>query len=189
MKIMALNRTLGTTLSEPIAVDIIPDSAVIKDHKPFFVPDFSSKWIYSLNIAIRINRLGKNIGEKFANRYYDAITLCLRMIPSDMLEQMAKAGIVSNIATSFDGAVILGDWQPIETIQDQIKINIDNFETSINKSDIKIDNSIKLLSKYFTFKIGDILIPASLDHQSELKIDDNIIGKINDVECINFKIK
>lgn len=189
MKIMALNRYLGTPISEPIAVDIIPDSAIIKDCKPFFVPDFSADWVYDLNIAVRINRLGKNIGEKFANRYYDAISLCLRMIPLDMVKQMSETGVVSNIATSFDGAVILGDWQPMETIQDQIKINIGTFESSINKSDIKIDNSIKHLSKFFTFKIGDILIPASLNHQSKFKIGDNIIGKINDIDCINLKIK
>jgi 2-keto-4-pentenoate hydratase/2-oxohepta-3-ene-1,7-dioic acid hydratase in catechol pathway len=189
MKIMALNRTLGETISDPIAVDIIPDSAIIKDRKPFFMPDFSSKWVYDLNIAIRVNRLGKNVGEKFANRYYDAITLCLRMIPVDMVEKISSAGITSNIATSFDGALILGDWQPIDSIQDHIKIKIGDFETTINTADIKIDNSIKQLSKYFTFKIGDILIPAKLNHQSEFRIDDIIMGQINDIECINFKIK
>ena len=189
MKIMALNRTLGETISDPIAVDIIPDSAIIKDRKPFFMPDFSSKWVYDLNIAIRVNRLGKNVGEKFANRYYDAITLCLRMIPVDMVEKISSAGITSNIATSFDGALILGDWQPIDSIQDHIKIKIGDFETTINTADIQIDNSIKQLSKYFTFKIGDILIPAKLNHLSEFRIDDIIMGQINDIECINFKIK
>ncbi|MBQ7041534.1 MAG: hypothetical protein IJN66_02345 [Muribaculaceae bacterium] len=186
---MALNRNLGDTILEPIAVDIIPDSAIIKDRKPFFMPDFSSKWMFDLNIAIRINRLGKNIGEKFANRYYDAITLCLRMIPVDMIEQLSTTQTTSNIVTSFDGAVILGDWQPIDTIQEQIKISIGNFETTINTPDIGIDNSIKQLSKYFTFKIGDILIPSKLNYQSEFKIDDIIAGKINNNECINFKVK
>ena len=109
MKIMALNRALGETITDPIAVDIIPDSAIIKDRKPFFMPDFSSKWEYDLNIAVRVNRLGKNVGEKFANRYYDAITLCLRMIPMDMIEKLSVAGITSNLASSFDGAIILGD--------------------------------------------------------------------------------
>lgn len=189
MKIMALNRSIGAAISEPIAVDIIPDSAIIKDRKPFFMPDFSSKWAYDLNIAVRVNRLGKNVGEKFASRYYDAITLCLRMIPVDMIEKLSVAGITSNLASSFDGAIILGDWQSIDSIQEQIKISIGNFETIVNTSDIKIDNSIKQLSKYFTFKIGDILIPAKLNHQSEFKIDDIIVGKINDIECINFKIK
>lgn len=189
MKIMALNRNLGTPILEPIAVDIIPDSAIIKDRKPFFLPNFSSKWIYDLNIAVRINRLGKNVAEKFANRYYNAITLCLRTIPVDIIEQLSTAKIASNIGTSFDGAVILGDWQPIDSIQEQIKISIGNFEATINTSNIEIDNSIKQLSKYFTFKIGDILIPAKLNYQSELKIDDIIVGKINNNECINFRIK
>lgn len=111
------------------------------------------------------------------------------MIPVDMVEKISSAGITSNIATSFDGALILGDWQPIDSIQDHIKIKIGDFETTINTADIKIDNSIKQLSKYFTFKIGDILIPAKLNHLSEFRIDDIIMGQINDIECINFKIK
>ncbi|MBR6640171.1 MAG: hypothetical protein IKL35_07430 [Muribaculaceae bacterium] len=116
---MALNRALGETITDPIAVDIIPDSAIIKDRKPFFMPDFSSKWEYDLNIAVRVNRLGKNVGEKFANRYYDAITLCLRMIPMDMIEKLSVAGITSNLASSFDGAIILGDWQSIELFKNK----------------------------------------------------------------------
>ena len=189
MKIMALNNPLGTSLSSPIAVDIIPDSAVIKDHKPFFVPDFSEKWVYELNLAIRVNRLGKNVGEKFAPRYYDAFTICLRMKPLDMIENLSTSGVYSGIATAFDGAVILGDWQPLELLEEQIKISIGEFETTIESPLPLINNTIKQLSKFFTFKIGDILIPATLGYQSPFNIDDVITGKINDIECLNLRIK
>ena len=65
MKILALNRPLGTPLNGVANVDIIPDSALIKDRKPFFMPDFSTRWTLEVTLAYRVSRLGKNVAEKF----------------------------------------------------------------------------------------------------------------------------
>ena len=83
MKIIIVNRNIEHQLSHDIPrVDIIPDSAIIRDGKPFFVPNFSSRWKYEAMVAFRSMRLGKNIAPKFAHRYYDAFTLAVRTIPS-----------------------------------------------------------------------------------------------------------
>ena len=83
MKIIAVgmnyarhNKELGHTQinTEPV-IFMKPDSAILKDSKPFFIPDFSNEIHYETELVVRINRLGKNIAPRFANRYYDAVTV------------------------------------------------------------------------------------------------------------------
>ena len=90
MKIIAINRDIDSHLQLPLSLDIIPDSAIIKDGKPFFVPDYAEGGIYYPAIAFRVNRLGKNIAPRFACRYYDAITLALRTVPTTLINQLQK---------------------------------------------------------------------------------------------------
>ena len=55
-------------LSEP-TIFMKSDSSLLKDGKPFFIPDFSSEIHYETEIVVKIDRLGKNIAERFAHRY------------------------------------------------------------------------------------------------------------------------
>ncbi len=83
MKIIAVgmnyalhNKELGHTHEnkEPV-IFLKPDSAILKDGKPFFIPDFSNEVHYETEVVVRICRLGKNIAPRFASRYYDAVTV------------------------------------------------------------------------------------------------------------------
>ena len=68
------NKELNHTFlipEEPV-IFLKPDSALLKDGKPFFIPDFSNEVHYETELVVRISRLGKNIAERFAHRYYDA---------------------------------------------------------------------------------------------------------------------
>ena len=84
MKILAVgmnyakhNKELDGTLYKPEEPVIFakPDSALLKDGKPFFIPDFTKQCDYETELVIRICRLGKNIAPRFAYRYYDAVTV------------------------------------------------------------------------------------------------------------------
>lgn len=185
MKIMALNRQLGTPIADPIITDIIPDSAIIKDRKPFFIPDFSQHWVLDVTLAYRIARLGKNVAEKFAHRYHDAMTLALRARPLDFCDNEVQ----SAITTAFDGAVILGQWLPIPTDKITVDLTINGELYELDLSASHIDNAIAHLSRYFTLKIGDIIIAGNTTHNIEPAIDNIVTATLNGIECLNFKIK
>ena len=68
MKVIAFDRTPDSPLDMPLGADIMPDSAIIKDSKPFFLPPLSDNWDYYICPAFRVSRLGKNIGVRFAPR-------------------------------------------------------------------------------------------------------------------------
>lgn len=188
MKIIAVNRPIeqATIDTFPI-VDIIPDSAIIKEGKPFFIPDFSSEWKYQATIAFRITRLGKNIVSKFAPRYYDAIAIAVRTIPCDI------ASSPSAIAKAFDGSFIIGEWLPIEDIDTSkpMVISIGDKSVTINPSELMINDTIAILSKFLTLKIGDIIAPATIPLTESITINTIVTGKIENIndDCLKLKFK
>ena len=107
MKIIRLREISGMT--EP-AIDVIPESAIQKTGKPFFLPDFSESFRCRAAVGIRICRLGKNIAAKFASRYYEEAGICLTIEASDLLEKLKAAHAPWALATAFDGAVIVGSF-------------------------------------------------------------------------------
>lgn len=187
MKILALNRPIGTPLNGVANVDIIPDSALIKDRKPFFMPDFSTRWTLDVTLAYRVSRLGKNVAEKFANRYYDAMTLMLRARPLDLIDSLGSNS--SAVTTAFDGAAIMGQWMPIPENRTVVDLTINGELYEINLEEALIDDVVADMSRYFTLKIGDIIIAGATPHSIEAVIDSSVTATLNGKECLNFKVK
>ena len=56
--------------------------------KPFFIPDFSSEVHYETEIVVRIDRLGKNIAERFAHRYCNEVTVGIDFTARDLQNKL-----------------------------------------------------------------------------------------------------
>lgn len=177
-------------------VYLMADSSLLKDGKPLFLPDFAQKFIAHPAFAVRINRLGKNIAKRFASRYYDAITVGL-CVEAENFSNNAKIVGTDSAINAFDNAAILGDFITAEEFDlsqpHTITICTDYgkyLELNSSEMVLSIDELIEELSKYYTFKIGDILFTGFKPEEGfELKINDNIIGKINDNNLLHFKVK
>lgn len=73
MKIIAVgmnyarhNKELGHTQinTEPV-IFMKPDSAILKDSKPFFIPNFSNEIHYETELVVRINPAGEEYRSPF----------------------------------------------------------------------------------------------------------------------------
>lgn len=188
MKILEL-RDFGSkeTASRPSLI-LTTDSSVIRDNRPVFLPEISQRWRCDFSIAYLISRLGKSIAERFASRYYDMMTLCVRFVPLDIVgtggsspENWTPWG------TAFDGAVAMGKWidsGPIKTvdISSPQSITFSNVIPPVTKA-------IKILSKDMMLKTGDIIIPPTPLFQCDINIGDRIEASVNGGEVMKFNIK
>ena len=111
MKILAVgmnyakhNKELDGTLYKPEEPVIFakPDSALLKDGKPFFIPDFTKQCDYETELVIRICRLGKNIAPRFAYRYYDAVTVGIDFTARDLQRKFRREGLPWELCKGFD---------------------------------------------------------------------------------------
>ena len=76
MKIIAIGRNyaehikeLNNERPEEPVIFTKPDTAILKDNEPFYYPDFSQDIHHEVEILVKINKMGKNIDEKFAHKY------------------------------------------------------------------------------------------------------------------------
>ena len=192
------NKELKETLykgEEPV-IFTKADSSLLKDGKPFFVPDDMGRIDYETEIVVRICRLGKAIPARFAHRYYDAVTVGIDFTARDLQKKLREKGLPWEMCKGFDGAATIGEWIPTEKFRDVQSLH---FHLDINGNTVqegctsdmlfKIDEIIEYISKYFTLKTGDILYTGTPVGVGSVNIDDHLEGYVEDRKVLEFNIK
>ena len=155
------NKELDGTLYKPETPVVFTkaDSALLKDRKPFFVPDFMGRIDYETELVVRISRLGKGISQRFAHRYYDAVTVGIDFTARDLQQKLRAQGLPWELCKGFDGSAALGEWVPIERFRsvDALHFHLDQNGKTVQEgctSDLlfKVDELIAYISSFFTLK-------------------------------------
>ena len=192
------NKALNGALSKPEGPVIFTkaDSALLKDHKPFFIPDHLGSIEYEAELVVRICRLGKTISERFAHRYYDAVTVGIDFTARDLQTKLKAAGRPWELCKGFDGAAALGEWVPVDKFRDiqAIRFHLDINGQTVQEgcsSDMlyKVDEIIAYISRYFTLKTGDILYTGCPSGCGPVHIDDHLEGYLEDRKVLEFNCK
>ena len=205
MKIFAIgmnyiqhNKELDGALYKPEEPVIFTkaDSALLKDGKPFFVPDFMGQIDYETEIVVRICRLGKSIPARFAHRYYDAVTVGIDFTARDMQRKARAEGRPWDICKGFDGSAAIGEWVDVSKFRD---IQAIHFHLDINGKTVqegctsdmlfKVDEIIEYISRFYTLKTGDILYTGTPAGIGAVSIDDHLEGRIAARKVLEFNCK
>ncbi|WP_308232664.1 fumarylacetoacetate hydrolase family protein [Prevotella sp.] len=198
MNYLEHNKELHGSLFKPEEPVIFTkaDSAVLKDHKPFFIPDHMGRIDYETEIVVRISKLGKNISERFAHRYYDAVTVGIDFTARELQKKLRAEGKPWDLCKGFDGSAVLGEWVSLDKFRD---IQALHFHLDINGNTVqegctsdmlyRVDQLIAYISQYFTLKTGDILYTGTPAGVGPVHIDDHLEGYIEDRKVLEFNCK
>ena len=172
------------------------DSALLKDHKPFFIPDWSTRVDYETEIVVRICRLGKSIPEKFAHRYYDAVTVGIDFTARDLQQRLRSEGKPWELCKGFDGSAVIGEWVDKSVLGDVQNLP---FRLDINGTTVQqgctadmlytIDRLIAYISRFFTLKTGDLLYTGTPVGVGPVHIDDHLEGYLMQQKVLEFNCK
>ena len=181
--------------TDPI-VFMKPDTALLKSGNPFFLPDFSNEIHYETEVVIRINRLGKNIAERFAHRYYEEITVGIDFTARDIQKKMKENGLPWELAKSFDNSAVLGtfiqksEMADLQNLRFSLDINGKTVQTG-NTCDMifSVDKIIAYISQFFTLKIGDIIFTGTPAGVGKVAINDHLQGYLENRKLLDFKVK
>ena len=127
-----------TFRSEEPVIFMKPESAQLKDGKPFFIPDFSNEVHYETEVVVKIDRLGKHIAEGFAHRYYNEITIGIDFTARDLQRNLKEKGLPWEIAKGFDHSAAYGKFIPKHNFADIQNIN---FHLDINSTKVQQGNT------------------------------------------------
>ena len=172
-----------------------PDSAIIKNGKHFYVPDFLGRVDFEAEIVVRINKLGKSIPARFAHRYYDAITVGIDFTARDMQRAFIEAGAPWELSKGFDGSAVLGEFRPVE----QYNINDVPFSLTIDDKVVqsastaqmlfKVDEIIAYISRFCTLKTGDLIFTGTPAGSGPVSIGTHLRGYIGEDMVLDFQVR
>ena len=173
-----------------------PDSSIILNNKPFFIPDFSQNIHYELELTIKISRLGKHIQEKFSHKYYDFIGLGIDFTARDLQSDLKSKGLPWEKSKAFDGSCFISKWINKSEFNDvnNLNFNLNKNGKTVQKTNSKlmlwkIDELISYISTFFTLKIGDVIFTGTPAGVGKVSIGDNLEGFIEDNKIFNLNIK
>lgn len=173
-----------------------PDSALLRENRPFFIPRFSNQIEHEVELVVRINRLGRNIAPRFAHRYYSEVALGVDFTARDLQNQCKQLGAPWEISKAFDNSAVVSDFISLEELSD-----IQDIRFSLQKNGqiqqqghtkdmlFSVDNLIAYISQFFTLKIGDLIFTGTPAGVSPVAINDRLTGYIEDKMMFDFLVK
>jgi 2-keto-4-pentenoate hydratase/2-oxohepta-3-ene-1,7-dioic acid hydratase in catechol pathway len=181
--------------TEPV-VFMKPDSAVLLKQHPFVIPEFSNDVHHEIELIVKISKVGKYIQPKFANKYYDEISVGIDFTARDLQDKLKSKGLPWEIAKSFDGSAVIGDFLPksqfssLENVTFELHSNTKIVQKGNSNLMLwKIDELISYVSKFFTLKIGDIIFTGTPEGVAAVKPNDVLEGFLEGQQLFRIQIK
>ncbi len=204
MKIICIGRNyvdhiaeLNNERPEEPVVFMKPDTSILLDKNPFFIPEFSDDVHHEVEVVVKINRLGKHIQEKFAHKYYEEIGLGIDFTARDLQKKLKDQGLPWEKAKSFDGATVVSrNFLKKKSLGDLNNLPFQLYKNGNLQQDgntnlmlWKIDELIAHVSQYFTLKIGDLIFTGTPAGVSRVAADDELRGVLAGEEQFSIRIK
>lgn len=204
MRIFAVGRNYAEHISElnnekpdePV-IFTKPDTAVLRNNAPFYYPDFSTDVHHEVELVLRICKDGKNIEEKFAHKYYDAIGVGIDFTARDLQQKAKTKGLPWDIAKGFNGSapisdkfIPVGEFNDLHNINFSLKVN-GTLQQQGNTSLMlfSFDYIILYLSRFFTLRTGDLIFTGTPKGVSAVKVGHVLSAYIEDEKLLEFEVK
>jgi acylpyruvate hydrolase len=203
MKILAIGRNYAEHIEElknekpddPI-IFMKPDTAILKNNDPFYLPEFSKDIHHEVEIIIKISKEGKNIQEKFASKYYDEIGIGIDFTARDLQKKLKEKGLPWTLAKGFNGSAPISDFIPkskfpnIKDLNFSLEIDGELKQKGNTKMMLfNIDFIISYLSKFFTLKKGDIIFTGTPKGVGPVNPGNVLTAYIEESKMLEFEIR
>lgn len=216
MKVKAPGRNVQEDViyTEPVVFTKC-DSALVTRGKPFFIPDYTEECEYEAELVVRICRMGRSISERFAHRYYDAVTVGVDFTARDLQRRLREKGLPWDLAKGFDGSAVIGEFRDFNgesalqlsgassrneehNVAQVLKQGL-GFRLDINGKTVQsgvstdmiysVDQIVSYISRFFTLKTGDLIFTGTPVGVGRVHIDDHITGWLDEEKVLEFNVK
>lgn len=203
MKIICVGRNyaehiqeLNNEQPEDPVIFLKPETAIPLKNEPFFYPEFSNDVHYEVEILVKINRVGKNIDEKFAHRYYDEVGIGIDFTARDVQSKLKAKGLPWELAKGFNGSAPMSGFVPKTDFPDlqnlNFRLDLNGQTRQVGNTSLmlfKVDYLIAFVSRYFLLQQGDILFTGTPKGVGPVQPGDRLTAYIEDQRMLEIDVK
>lgn len=203
MKIIAVGRNYikhANELNNPIptrpVIFLKPDTALLKDNRDFYYPEFSKEIHYEIEVVLRICKEGKHVQEKFAHSYFDQIGLGIDFTARDIQQLHKEKGLPWELAKAFDHSAPISEMIPKEQFTDLYNIDfcLDKNKETVQKGNTQdvifsFEKLISFVSQHITLRKGDLIYTGTPEGVGPVQIGDHLEGYLQGKKMLDFHIK
>lgn len=201
MKIICIGRNyvehiheLKNAIPENPVVFLKPNTALLKDNKPFYHPEWSHEIHYEAELVLKISKQGKYIQEKFAHKYFDEIGLGIDFTARDLQAKQKEKGLPWEIAKAFDGSAVIGSFLPKQKFLGDIHFHLLLNSQKVQEGKLSLmmysfDKIISYVSQFFTLQLGDLIYTGTPAGVGKVAIGDKLKGFIENQKMFECEIK
>ena len=203
MKIIAVGRNyiahakeLENEVPEEPVIFLKPDTALLRENRDFYYPNFSKDIHYEVEVVLRICKEGKHIAKKFAPNYYDAVSLGIDFTARDVQQQLKEKKLPWELAKSFDHSAVVGSLIPVQEIENLLTLDFSLLKNGdlVQKGNTKdmifsFDELIACISQYITLRKGDLIYTGTPAGVGAVQIGDVLEGFILDQKMFTCHVK
>lgn len=203
MKIICIGRNysehakeLNNAIPDKPVVFIKPQTALLKDNKPFYYPEWTKDLHYETEFVLKVGKQGKYVDEKFAHKYFDEVTIGIDFTARDIQNEQKAKGLPWEIAKAFDHSAVIG---PFKKLSDLNKTSGFGFSMKLNGAEVQQGNTddmmfsfariISYTSQFFTLQQGDLIFTGTPAGVGPVKIGDKLEGFLEGESMFDFEIK
>ena len=203
MKIFCVGRNyvahakeLGNEIPDDPIIFMKPKSALLQAHAPFYYPEFTNELHYECELVLRVSKNGKYIQERFANKYYDAVSVGIDFTARDIQQTCKEKGLPWEIAKSWDNSAVIGKWVPVANLKNKKDINFCLYK---NKELVQqgssammmhnFDKIVAYISNFFSVNIGDLIFTGTPAGVGECVVGDELEGFMEDESMFELEVK
>ncbi len=209
MKIICIGRNyvdhiheLNNAMPENPVLFLKPATALLKDNKPFFHPEWSKDIHYEMELVFRVSKQGKYISEKFAHKYIDSVSVGIDLTARDLQAYQKANGLPWEISKAFDGAAILGNsFKSYADGEALLKAAAEGIKFALVRNGVTVQDStsnlmiynlpriISYVSQFITLQVGDLIYTGTPKGVGAIAIGDRLEGYLEGEKLFDVEVK
>src|SRR5690606_38638589 len=188
-------REMGAEVPAAPVFFLKPDTALLRDNDPFYYPDFTSDLHYECELVLKICKVGKNIAEQFAHKYYEQVGLGIDFTARDLQSECKKKGLPWEIAKAFEhSAPVSSEFIAKEDLSSPVLFHLELNGQTVQEGStadllFSFDRIISYVSRFMTLKTGDLIFTGTPAGVGPVKIGDRLQGYIGEKALFDFEIR
>src|SRR6476660_325022 len=119
-----------------------PKSALLQAHTPFYYPEFTNELNYECELVLRVSKNGKYIQDRYASKYYDALTVGIDFTARDIQNELKEKGLPWEKAKAWNKSAVIGKWVIFEELKNKKE---NTFKLLKNKELVQEGNSSQMI--------------------------------------------